>query len=94
MVRVPPDHRDNMRFHQFLARDDVYPITIILSLNAERIDAYGKYALVLQLIVTLGYTDAFEKLRRQPFGVTCYCSPLNICNLSPFEGTLRDDRIE
>ena len=93
VIRIPPGVRDDRTFHHFLAPDDVYPINIILELNSERLEAYKKSQLVFQLIVTLGYTDAFEKLRRQPFGVTCLCSPPHGCVLSPFEGALPDDTI-
>jgi hypothetical protein len=80
--------------HHFLPPDDVYPVKIPVTIRNKQVEEYGAYKLVLSFIATVGYTDAFERPQRQPFGVMCMCGPPAMCNISPYEGALPDDQLE
>jgi len=83
-----------MTFHHFLPPDDIYPIKIPITIRNKQVEEYGSSKLVLSFIATVGYTDAFEKPQRQPFGVMCLLGPQGQCNVSPYEGALPDDELE
>jgi hypothetical protein len=63
-------------------------------LRDERLKSYRDYKLVLRMVVTVGYTDAFEKQRKQAFGWLWRCGPPASAETSPYDGNLPDDDIE
>jgi hypothetical protein len=93
IVRVN-SQRFAMTFHHFLAPDGFYPVTVPVAIRDKQVALFGAYKLALSFIATVGYTDAFERPQRQPFGVMCLCGPPAMCNVSPYEGPLPDDKLE
>jgi hypothetical protein len=88
------EQRYVMTFHHFLPPDDIYPVKIPVTIRGQKVVEYGASKLVLSFIATVGYSDAFERPQRQPFGVMCLLGPQGTCNVSPYEGALPDDRLE
>jgi hypothetical protein len=93
IVRVN-EQRYAMTFHHFLPPDDKYPVKILVAIRDKQVEEYGVNRLVLSFIATMGYTDAFRKPQRQPFGAMCLCGEESMCRVSPYEGTLPDDKSE
>lgn len=77
-----------------LAPDENYPMRTMLALRGDDFANYRNYRLALPIVVTVGYTDAFGKQRKQPNGCTALCGPHGVISLSPYMGSLPEDEIE
>jgi hypothetical protein len=72
------------------------PVTINTSIILEgmRLEAYGKYALGISVIVYVGYRDALNKPRKQHFSCMCVCGPPASTRISPYQGIISEDDIQ
>jgi hypothetical protein len=72
------------------------PVTIDTSIMLEgnRLEEYKRYSLRFPVIVYIGYTDAFNKPRKQHFSCVCVCGPPAGTRTFPYEGTIPDEGID
>lgn len=77
-----------------LGPGESYPMRTFTVLREARLDLYRQYTLGLNIIITVGFTDAFENARKQMFGSHYRCGPPAAADPSPYEGPWPDDEIE
>jgi hypothetical protein len=85
--QIGKQHASSRTLEHSLAPDNGYPVDFPVPLNsAELLTRYSKHELVLVITGWVGYTDAFEKSREQPFGFTCRCGSPSYAVISPHPG--------
>jgi hypothetical protein len=85
--------RNDTALHYVLPPGESYPAEVSTILREPRIENYSRSNLVLDLIVTVGFTDALEKSVKHAVGFTCVYGPSNPPQCRPYSGSLPNDEI-
>jgi hypothetical protein len=88
--------REKPRIYNHPLNPNSDPVTINTSimLEGDRLEAYKKYVLAIPVIVYVGFTDAFNRPRKQHFSCVCVAGPPASTRTSVYQGEIPDDDIQ
>jgi hypothetical protein len=85
--------KQSAALHHLLAPNNSYPREASTFLRNNLFNDFKAYKLIQNVIITVGFKDAFDNDRKQTFAFTCLCGPPNMCRISPFEGSVPNDEV-
>lgn len=92
IVRFLQERQDSI-LHDTLTPDNAHPFKVFTVLRDKAIENYGNGNLVLAIVITVGYTDAFGRPQKHRQGMICRFGPPNDISFAPYSGKLPEDEI-
>jgi hypothetical protein len=91
IVRIDGERKPAQLFNHAMTPGDIFPISTSVSLEGRRLEEYQRHALCISIIAYVGFTDAFNRPRKQDFPCICTCGPPSGTRPSPYHGIVPDD---